>query len=448
MAASHFARLLLVVLTVAASTGALASSPAFAVSSSPIAQSEQNPQLVEKIWTVAAEVHKLDIQIAGNVEVELDESLDVAAAKVIVRSSSPELLELVAVNGIESDDSEDGVRLHYKNKDSHLVAEVDARIIVGRSNLVDAVRAAYAQNVVLDANVLVNEDDSRELHLASVGATSIYVDDKISGSAFKLDSLTVHVEGDGVVQFRASTITVANKLSASVTGKGRVAILADAIVADQTLSTIAGDGDVFIQSNALDTEALHTSIVGGGNAIYSHSGSCKSQKISLAGSGTAFTGSIACEDADVSIVGDGRALVRVSNSLKTSTILSGSVKYVGARPQHIVSSGIVVMSKGFSTVAPAESNRFPVYTPHMAPRTTLTTVNLVIEAASNVDFPHIRVLPFTDSAITFQAVSSLLSPGVGALLLFEFAVVVLAFTAFSIFRHRQRRVREEYTPLV
>lgn len=440
------------VASVEASTLSIAASPI----TTPTSDGLQQELTVEKTWTIAsddleAELHRLDVQVAGNVRVELDESLATAAA-VTVRSSSSDLLELMDVAVIDTDagsnvGSGDGVRVHYKNQHAHVVALVETRVLVRQRNLLSTVRAMYAQNVVLAPDVVARDAADAELFLSAMGNTVLFVE---GDEPFSLQKLTAHISGDGGVQVTGKTIQVADEISLSVAGTGRVAVVADSVVARDVASAIAGDGKTWVQTtNGFKTTTLHTSIVGAGTATFAPAGTCSSQTISIAGSGSAFTGGVKCGDADVSIVGDGHAMVQASNSLTTSTILTSTVKYVGPKPKKVETHGISMHGEAFATVSHAERDSFPVYEPLTAPPSSMivTTVNLLVESATNADAPYVRVTPFADAAIRLGSVSTLLSPGVGALVLFEFAVVALALAAFSIMRFRQRRIREEYMAL-
>lgn len=432
---------------------AVSSSPvsSLSVSSTPVAH-DDNQQLSEsRSWLVSSSdigntLRTLDIQVAGNVRVELDESLT-DVAKVVVRSNTRELLELMDVAVVDTDTasnegSSDGVRLHYKNEDVHVVAPVETRVIVGRRNLLSTVLATFAQNVVLVPAVVAHDASNAELYLATVGNTMIFVEDSVS--SFSLKALTAHVSGEGSVQISAKNVQVSDSVSLSVTGDGHAALLAETVTTDRLVSTIAGKGKTWVQaSHDLQAKAIRTSIVGGGVSTIAPTGQCSDQSISIAGSGHAFSGSIKCETTDVSIVGDGHAVVQTSEKLMTSTVVTGTVKYVGVRPSKIETRGV---SLHRSAVSHADKDSFPVYEPLPAP-TAPVTVNLVIQKAANEAAPYVRVTPFADAAIRLGSVSTLLSPGVGALVLFEVAVVVLALSAYSIMRFRQRRIREKYMAL-
>lgn len=449
-----------VLLSLVGAAIAAAEASALSITASPIAApapgSLQQDLTAEKTWTietdeVQAQLRALDVQVAGNVRVELDEEL-AAAAAVVVRSSSHELLELMNVTVVDTDagsnaGSGDGVRLHYKDQHAHVVAWVETRVLVSQRHLLRAVHAMYAQNVVLTPGVVVRDAADAELYLSAVGSTVLFVEG--DAAPISLRRLTAIVSGDGGVQVVGKTIQAAEEITLSVAGAGRVAVVADSVSTRDVVSAIAGDGNTWVQTTSgVTTTTMHTSIVGAGAATFAPAGTCSSQTISIAGSGHVFAGGVKCENADVSIVGDGHATVQAVNRLTTSTILTGTVKYVGSKPRKVETHGIAMHGRAFSTISHTERDSFPVYERVTAPSSGMaTTVNLLVEPSTNADAPSVRVTPFVDTALRLGSVSMLLSPGVGALLLFEFAVVVLALAAFSVMRFRQRRIREKYTPL-
>lgn len=419
----------------------------------PVSTGDQDSTpLLEKTWTVStAALDKLEIQVAGNVFVDYDASLQGGdsedVAQVVMRASAPQLLDAVDVSVIGGDDDrfgvDSGVRVHYKNQYTHVKGLVVTHILLSKPSALRAVSASVAQNVVLGDDVVVQQNQEARLHFSSHGDGHIFVGSPGSGN-FDVRSLGIAISGDGAVQFQASSLRVAEETVVSLVGAGHAAVLVDEeMSASKVESAIAGKGSVFFQTPSLQTTTLSTEIVGDGEATYA-SGTCVDEKIHLAGDGAVNAGSIVCQTAAVSILGIGEAVVQATDRLSTMLLLTGSVKYVHERPRSIQSSGIVLGS----SIKPAEAIPVKEFTPVSPPSREASGVFLTVEKANNDDSPYVHARPVIETAMRLQTLSASLPESLSAFVLFEVAVVGMALTAFSAFKFQQRRIRNKYQQLL
>ncbi|KAG7387051.1 hypothetical protein PHYBOEH_008373 [Phytophthora boehmeriae] len=351
---------------------------------------EDSPSLLEKSWTiVATDLDKLEIQVAGNVFVDYDASLqsdgnDQVIAKVLVQASASKLLSAVEVSVGAGDNTlgeDTGVRLHYKNQYTHVKGLVMTQVLLSKPNVLRAISATNAQNVVLGEGVVVQENQDARLHFSTHGDGHIFVEGQ---ATFDVRSVGIAVSGSGGVQLQASSLQVAEEVVVSMVGSAHAAVLVrDSIKASKVESAIAGNGQVFVQTSALEVQTLATEIVEDGEATYSTSGACVDQKIHLAGQGKVNAGSVVCKNTDVSILGTGEAVVQATGRLSLMALLTGSVKYVNKRPKSIQTSGLVLES----SIKPAEFVPVKEFTVFDPPSRVATTVFLIVEESHNMDYP-------------------------------------------------------------
>jgi hypothetical protein len=426
-----------------------------ALSVSSTEPSRTSGAFMEKTWTVQREdgdvLNDLKVQVAGNVFVDYDASLRASdgsvAAKVIMRSSSPDMLELVDVT---VDDAHSGARVHYKNVDARAVGEVVTQITVSDPNLLSSVSAAHSDSVVLGEGVVVTEDPVATLELDSSSDADIFVGSPTQDH-FSLKAVDIASSGDGHVQFLASSIQ-AKAISVSLSGDSKAVIAAmDRITTDSLVSVISGDGKIFVETADLEAQKLSATLSGDGKVAYSTAGSCVDQTIHLSGDAAVYAGSIVCKNSMISTSGDGKAIVQTTDLL--TSVGGGSVKYVNAPPHRIVSSSIF---RKHSNVKPAKYNKvktrrpsFPSFPPTRAP----TQLTIVLRAAWFGDSPHVGVYSGLGNSIVIDgtglAVAGLpeYEQGFGSAGIFASvaAVTIVVAAAFKLRKHLER---EQYQPLV
>eukprot|EP00644_Phytophthora_capsici_P014320 jgi/Phyca11/503308/fgenesh2_kg.PHYCAscaffold_3_\ len=357
-----------------------------------------------------------------------------------MRASSSKLLQPVEALTI---DNNEGLRLHYKNEQVHVEGLVITEIRLSKPYALRSISSTNALNVVLNDNVVVSEDKEAELHFSSHGSGQLFIG-SASGS-FNVRSLGLIVSGNGGVQFQSSSLKITNELVVSLVGSGHVAVLAkDSLIANKVESAVAGTGKVVFQTPGFQAATIATEIVGNGDVTYQTSGICGDEKIRLAAEGSVNAASIVCKNADISILGTGEVVVQATERLSALLLLTGSVKYVNARPKSIQSSGIVLDG----SIKPAEVVPSAQYTPLSPPSRAAIDVFLTVEPANNHSSPYVHTRPVVATTMRLQNLSASLPESMSALVLFEVALVAMAFTSFSVFKFQQRRIRNKYQTLL
>lgn len=390
----------------------------------------------------------LKMQVAGNVFVDYDASLRAAdgsvTAKVIMRSDSPGMIDLVDVTVHEAEGN--GIRVHYKNTNTRVVGKVVSQIIVSDPNALSSFSATNADNVVLGEGVVVTDDPSSSLELDSSSDAEIFVG-SLTQDHFSLKAINIASSGDGHVQFLASSIQ-AGSITVSLSGDSKAAILATGrITADSMVSAISGDGKIFVQTADLQSQKLSATLSGDGKVSYSSAGSCVDQTIHLSGDAAVYAGSIVCKNSVVTTSGDGKAIIQTTDTL--TSVGGGSVKYVNAAPHRIVSSSIF---RKHSNVKPAKYNKFKTHRPSSPPTRAPTEFTIVLKAAWFGDSPHVSVYTAIGHSIVIEgtglAVANIpeFRHGFGPFGVFA-AVAAVAAIAIVAFKFRERQTREQYRPL-
>ncbi|KAK1939021.1 hypothetical protein P3T76_009096 [Phytophthora citrophthora] len=409
-----------------------------------------NGAFLEKIWTVSGEVgdvfNDLKVQVAGNVFVDYDASLnsDAVTAKVIMRSDSPEMLDLVDVSTVQ-DTANNGVRVHYKNTDARVVGNVITQVLISHPNVLSSVSAAHTDNVVLGEGIVVN-DASSSLELDTSSDADIFVGSLQDPIALK--AIGIASSGDGRIQLLASSIQ-ADSITVSLSGDTKTVIAAkDRITVDSFVSTISGDGKIFVETADFQSQKLSSVLSGDGKVSYSSAGSCVDQSIRLSGDASVYAGSIVCKDTVVATSGDGKAIVQTTGTL--TSVGGGSVKYVNAPPQRVVSSSIF---RKHSNVKPAKYNKFKTHRPSLPPTRSPTELTIVLKASWFGDAPHVIVYSGIGSPIFIDGTGLAATDipaqqyGIGVFSVFA-SVAGVAAIAVVAFKLREHHAREKYAPLV
>uniref|UniRef100_K3X9H3 Putative auto-transporter adhesin head GIN domain-containing protein n=1 Tax=Globisporangium ultimum (strain ATCC 200006 / CBS 805.95 / DAOM BR144) TaxID=431595 RepID=K3X9H3_GLOUD len=272
---------------------------ALSVQSSDVVTSSVGGALsLEKTWTVssAEQLRKLLVHVPGNVFVDYDATLKSSSsgvvAKIVVNSDSKDLIDVFEVIPQRSKHrqvSEDSFKLHLKNEDAAVKGNVLTQIFVSDLKTLHDISAVSAQEFVVGANVVTDNDAAAKVKLTSAGSGGFYFS---SREQFTVGSLKISTAGSGDVQFQVPSLHVANDLKLSIAGNGDVAVVAGDIEAKDLKSSTAGDGDAFVQSDSLKVSNLESSVAGSGSVTLSKNGSCVKQEISVMGSGSVATGSI------------------------------------------------------------------------------------------------------------------------------------------------------------
>ncbi|POM71904.1 hypothetical protein PHPALM_11471 [Phytophthora palmivora] len=420
-------------------------------STEPLRSNDLNGAFLEKVWTVNGDngdvLNDLTVQIAGNVFVDYDASLrDVngVKAKIIMRSSSPDMVKLVDVTVHEAAGS--GVRVHFKNTNARVVGEVVTQVIVSDPNVLSSVSATNSDKVVLGDGVVVSNDPSASLELDASGDVDMFVGSSTQDQ-FTLKAIDIASAGDGHVQVLASSIQ-ADSITVSLSGDSKAAIIAtDHITVDSMVSAISGDGKIFVETANLHSQRLSATLSGDGKVSYSSAGSCVDQTIHLSGDAAVYAGSIVCKNSMVATSGDGKAIVQTTDTL--TSVGGGSVKYVNSPPHRVVSSSIF---RKHSNVKPAKYNKFKTHRPSTPPTRVPTHLTVVVKSAWFGDSPHVSVYSGIGNPIVIDdtgfAVTGYPSNQNHFGLFSVFTVVgIVAVIVVAAFKFRERHTREKYAPL-
>ncbi|GMF40295.1 unnamed protein product [Phytophthora fragariaefolia] len=425
-------------------------------STAPSRANDLSGAFIEKIWTVSGQdgdvLDDIKVQVAGNVFVDYDASLRASdggvAAKVVLRSSSPDMFDVVDVNIHEAEGS--GFRVHYKNVNARVVGEVVTQITVSDPSVVSSVSAIHADGVVIGEGVVVTNAPTASLNLDCSSDADIFVGSP--QDQFVLKSIGIASSGDGHVQFLASSIQ-ADSVTISLSGDSKAVVAATGkISVDSMASSISSDGKIFIETADLQAQTLSATLSGDGKVSYSSAGACVNDMIHLSGDAAVYAGSIVCKNTIVKTSGDGKAIVQTTDTL--TSVGGGSVKYVNAPPQRIVSSSIF---RKHSNVKPAKYNKVKTHRPSIPPTKAPTELTIVLKAAWFGDSPHVSdysgignsiVIDGSGFATNFAATdvpSYLHNIGPFDVLVAVGFVAAIAAVAYKI---RERQTREQYKPLV
>ncbi|KAG7391445.1 hypothetical protein PHYPSEUDO_004980 [Phytophthora pseudosyringae] len=422
-------------------------------STDPTRANDLNGAFLEKVWTVSGEagdvLADLNVEIAGNVFVDYDASLRGAdggvTAKVVMRSGSPDMINLVDVTVLG--DASKGIRVHYKNTNARVAGDVVTQVIVSDPNALTSVSATHSDSVVLGEGVVVTDDPSASLKLDTSSDADIFVG-SLTQDHFSLKAIDIASSGDGHVQFLAASIQ-ADTFTVSLSGDSKaVVVAADRITVDAMASTISGDGKIFVETANLQSQKLSATLSGDGKLSYSTAGSCVDQTIHLGGDAAVYAGSIVCKNSMVTTSGDGKAIVQTTDTL--TSVGGGSVKYVNAPPHSVVSSSIF---RKHSNVKPAKYNKVKTHRPSIPPTRAPTELIIVLKASWFGGSPHVSVYSGIGRSIiidgTGLAVVDLPAyhHGVGAFDVFVAAAGIAAIAVVA-FQLRKRQTREQYAPLV
>ncbi|TMW61776.1 hypothetical protein Poli38472_010839 [Pythium oligandrum] len=459
---------------VAAALGLSAAADAWTITSSETAKpsTSQGEHLdLVKVWTISGDqsLSSLEVHHAGPTFVDYDEkagrsrsAFDSAvalnamgereAARVLISGNSRDLIESVEVVEVNTD----GIKIRYKNEGVNARGYLLTQVIVGEKQVLSHVSASGSGTVVFRENVLVQDSSDKSLDFKLSGSGDVLL---ATNSPVSLGSLGLLLSGSGDVQIQTPSLTLAEELQLKLSGSGDISIIADHInVKDKLETHIAGSGTVLVEGKeSVVTKNLKTVVSGSGDVSFSKQGSCEKQEVLLSGSGDVTTGAIACVDTEVRITGSGDVLVQTSNDLTVSPSWSGSVKYVNARPQKIELTrhlyGSLTPDK---VVKQASKNRFT--TPGAMKVPAFKPAYIVIHRRSSWFWsePSIDVtfgddddysnyggwkMP-TQNLAVFAAQTPHTLAGIA------FVGFGLAAVGMAGYKAHQRRVREQYAPLL
>ncbi|TMW61780.1 hypothetical protein Poli38472_010843 [Pythium oligandrum] len=426
-----------------------------------------------KYWTIAGDkpLNALELRFTGPVFVDYDEKVSTSTSDAAAAASTPTGERVVARVAIQGDSRElldaievveqkdDKVKIHFKNQKLDVTGYLRTRVFVGEKQELVHLSNAGSESVIVGENVFLQNDASKSIQIDTVGSGDVLVATK--NEDFSLQSLALSVAGSGDVQFQTKSLTIADTIDLTVTGSGDLGIVADKVHATKTLSTsVAGSGNAYVQADEVVSSTLETTIVGSGDVTFSRGGSCEKQSISLAGAGNLAAGSIVCVDTDVSVIGAGDIVVQTTNNLTVAVMSSGSVKYVNDKPKNVEVSGFFFRHSKKDAVKPADKNEyeeFPVLSPPEA-KAARVEVHLSRSYFSSEPSDHGSIyISWNDDGkdnddddwrVATQRLAVHVSQSPHTTAVVAFAGVAFVAVGVAAYKYRQRRVRQQYQPLL
>ncbi|GAB9475417.1 hypothetical protein Gpo141_00012515 [Globisporangium polare] len=289
-----------------------------------------------------------------------------AIAKIVVSGDSEDLLESFHIETSSNSDA-DGLEIVVDSGSTKKGGYALTQLFVVKKSALTNIKAISSGDVVIGENVLVTNSSTANVTLSSVGSGDIFL---TSNESMSVGALEIFTAGSGDVQLELASVSVARAITLSGVASGDIALLADHVEAESIGNMIVGSADLFVQANSVNVTKLDTFLGGSGSATLSKSGECVNQTVMIAGSGKVKTGSIACENVDVSIFGSGDALVQAKSKLSVTLVASGSVEYVNATPHQVVIKGSVFRKRLDRRVSHVDENKFHVYKRERAPSRT------------------------------------------------------------------------------
>jgi hypothetical protein len=349
-----------------------------------------------KVWTVsgATALTSLHLQTLGRVFVEYDASLatsdSATLATVVLSGNSTALLDAFEVINVE--DNAEAIQLHMKNNNFEGQGFLLTRVTVANKQALQSLNVAWSSDTIVGDDVLVTNNATGSLSVSLTGSADVFVGSE--DATWSVGMLSTSISGSGRVQVVAKSLS-ANEVALTIGGSGDLAVVTDeAKIKDTLVSAVAGSGDITFQSGNLEVYNLTTAIAGSGDVTYSEKGTCHDQTIALAGSGDVAAGSIVCVNTDVSLVGSGDVLVQTTGNLSVASIFGNDVKYYGATPSSISVSGLFNFRGSHKNtqkvVKEAKRNAYNIYDVEPVPKQTPVYVLVKTSASFFSDEPKIR----------------------------------------------------------
>ncbi|GAB9469511.1 hypothetical protein Gpo141_00006789 [Globisporangium polare] len=404
----------------------------------------------------AVNVGDLTTQLRGGRELKEHDSDDkkhkkhhkpteAVVAKIVVTGNSSALLELFEVIALHPS-KENGLKIHLANKDANVEGFVLTQIILKNKNFIRHLSTELADDVVIGDGVFVEDDKDTTVKIATSGPGSVFIK---STAKVALDALTIDVAGSGVVQIDVPALKLEDSLDANVAGAGKIALLADAYLKSvQTTTAVSGGGSLIVQTKDFKAEDLVAAVYGSGSTSFASAGNVTTEKLTLSGSGKLLAGSIVAEKSSVSVWGSGDVIVQATDKLKVSTSFSGSVGYVGERPEKVKTSKWLFWRSDI--VHPAAENTVIAYEAVAAPARYPLYYSLVTKQVFYAEDPIVKLTTGTTQSY-LAVVSTHLSTvahGPNGFLIFSMVATTLVVVALAANSFQKRRIRRHYRPLV
>ncbi|KAG3084476.1 hypothetical protein PI124_g17252 [Phytophthora idaei] len=382
-------------------------------------------------------------------EEEASKGEETIVAKIVVTGNSTDLLNMIEAAPLHPRRN-DGLKLHLKNEDSYGEGYVLTQIYLFEKNLLRRVTTTFSGDIVLNDDVVTLDDAEADVKFACVGDGNLYLD---SGSNATLGSLEVEVTGSGLAQLHIPSVNLEGNLNVEVAGSGAVAIVTDALAAEEVKTTLSGSGDIVVDTNDLSAQKLEASVYGSGVASFATAGSVDKETLTLSGPGKLLVGSIVARKSNVDVWGDGELLVQVTDKLTVSTSVWGKVGYVNEPPTDVKIKGWWFWREASSIVYPAAVNTVVIYEPVTVP--TKYPVYYSIETAESAlsddpDYAFVAIESPSVANLMTTSLSSVQQASTESHSLF-YAFIGVGVVVVNVVAARswaQRHARRHYTRLL
>ncbi|KAF4318891.1 hypothetical protein G195_007420 [Phytophthora kernoviae 00238/432] len=376
---------------------------------------------------------------------------ETVVAKIVVTGNSTDLLNMFDAVPLHPKRN-DGLKFHLKNADAYGEGYVLTQIFLFNKNLLKRVTTTFSGDVVLNDDVVTLDNKEANLKLACVGDGNLFLE---SSANVSLSSLEVKVTGSGLAQVEIPSVILEGELYVEVAGSGSVAIISDALTADEVKSTLSGSGDIVVDTSSFEAQKLVASVYGSGITSFATAGAVQKETLTLSGPGQLLAGSIVAQRATADVWGNGEVLVQVTDKLTVSTSVWGKVGYVNDPPTDVKIKGWWFWREASSIVYPAAVNKVLIYEPATVP--AKYPVYYSVETAASLlsndpDYAFVSTELAESSSVAdlmTMSLSNMHKEATGSHGLF-YAFIGVGVVVVNVVAARswsQRRVRRHYTRL-
>ncbi|RHY06724.1 hypothetical protein DYB30_005164 [Aphanomyces astaci] len=249
----------------------------------------------------------------------------------------------------------------FRASSSNVLIALTINVIPG--NILNVLELAFAQNVTVDGQYLINiyiptnliqylqtdqggdtvvapriftANASTPISISSFGAGSIVIE----SSRLVASRLLVESRGSGRIQVNVRRSISADSIDLSTSGFGSIALVAPSTTAKQLSAVSSGSGSVFVgtsaPTNATAPVSLHaTTLVakafGDGNVFFMDAGTCHGNDVQTSGHGNVYLHHVRCENTNALVLGSGNMYLTTTGMLRVQDMGAGSA-YVAEEP--------------------------------------------------------------------------------------------------------------------
>ncbi|RHY31150.1 hypothetical protein DYB32_003727 [Aphanomyces invadans] len=385
--------------------------------------------------------------LPGRLIVSYDPSLN-QTATVVVTTSSNDLADLIQTDivpagkidigiderGIHMTGSDQQLKLSLAQRDVDITASLLVQVTFNRP-IADLTTTA---ETIVQNGALSLQDTLSSVGVTSLGSHNVWVD---SVNAVTVSKLELTAGGRGSVFLTAPAVIATKRAKLTVLGDGAIGVQTASVTAGALKTSVLGSGSAYVHGT-VDATVLQSEVLGSGSVNYYPSGHCGNSKITILGSGSAYTASLACNNTKVDVLGSGSAYVQTVNTLSRSGFGSGRINYFNITPAHLPKEK--KRQWFFTPKAPAvvavTENKYKTF--EVAPEPSALQEGVAVHVVQHIgwfSWPPIGStadVPIVDSSAMTARLGHSTSTeayGVGAL-----AMMLVVAVAFVLFKKKQR----------